>query len=121
MASAMQTPAVWVIAAASAFVALAAKAQEQAAEGEALRGPSGEKATPARSPLYLSLATGLGYASLSEDRPDAKGLTNASKVTASGLAIPVYAALGYRVSSRVTVGGALLLADQPSPSIDFQL
>jgi len=57
-------------------------------------------------PFYLLLTSGLGYASLSEDRPNSMGSSSASEVSASGLAIQVYGG-GYRLSPSVALGGAL--------------
>jgi len=52
-------------------------------------------------PFYLLLTSGLGYASLSEDRPNSMGSSSASEVSASGLAIQVYGgATGCRPASR---------------------
>ncbi|HVY30802.1 MAG TPA: hypothetical protein VHB79_29790 [Polyangiaceae bacterium] len=122
MASRWLTTSVGLVTVACALVARTAQAQEEGGTGgEALPGPADEKPEPKRSALYLDVGVGLGYASLSEDRPDAKNPSSASEVSATGFAVPVYAALGYRVGNSVAVGGALLLADQPSPSIDYKL
>ena len=103
------------------FATSTAVAQGVPAEGEAPPAAAAAAAAAATSHLYLMLTSGLGYASLSEQRPDTKLAASASEVSASGLAIQVYGALGYRLSPSVALGGALSLTDVPSPSIDYKM
>ena len=101
-----------------------------AQEGEATEETSDE--TPSDSdeapgpekaprPLYLLVTSGLGYAALSEDRPDSMGSSSASKVSAGGLAVQVYVGAGYRLSSVIALGGALALTVAPSPGIEYEM
>jgi len=76
---------------------------------------------PAPSLLYGEVTLGIGYASLSESRPDAMSSTNASEVSAAGGAIQLYGGIGAWVTPTIAIGGAIAVMSQISPSIDYKL
>lgn len=103
------------------FATPMAAAQEVPSAANAPRASTSAPVEPATARMYLMVTSGLGYASMSEQRPDTKLAASASLVSASGLAIQVYGALGYRLSPSIVLGGALSLSAVPSPSIDYKL